>query len=765
MPYAPYSPYTVKPLSIWYFIRRGYGYYLKPFKIAQIDILLTVILLIALDIAFILFLKKLIDVVLIPRNPELLYRGLIFLLVYFTVSTLLSGWQSYAYSHLYDRLLKHIKVIFFDHVQRLPMSYLEKMQPGEGTSLFSKELNRVVSAYSELTLYGANQLFSLLAIMATLFILEWKIGLLVLVMLPFLFHLPNRFLKKATAAGVDYDEEKAEADFAMQDNLASQPLLRAFGLNQQVAEEFFQHKLHIEKRPRPFGSLKDIRKVASEFKFFLTMVAVSAKIELFFINAMVIGAGAYLTFRGELSIGTLSGVMLLTPKVTETMVKCCYFFRDLVQAATALQRLEHLFDAAEPAAEAFLTSDLEEVDEVKLDDVSFSYDPSLKLLDKFNLSIRKKQSLAILGRSGTGKSTLFKLMMGFYGPAKGEVRINDAGIRHYRHDTLGKVCGVVFQDERNLINGTVRDNIALANPDATDAEIEAAAKKANIHDFILTLPNAYQSPVGEHGRLLSGGQRKQVALARAILHKPDLLLLDDVTAELDPDAEEAINLAIRALSEHCAVIYTTHRLNSALYADHIAVLDQGRISEYGTHHELLEQKGLYYRFWQLQNGFSVSRDGRYAHVEAERLKLIPLFKRLDDNALRLLAQKFSSEYVDAGQIVYAQGTPGLKFYLIVRGTAQVSALSAKRREVRLAVLQDGDYFGEVEVFNGGARNTTVASRTPLLCLTLDVSVFREVMQEFSVLQEVMRQMALGRGLTTISCIGRRSRNNKLLKLI
>jgi ATP-binding cassette subfamily B protein len=305
-----------------------------------------------------------------------------------------------------------------------------------------------------------------------------------------------------------------------------------------------------------------------------------------------------LAFIGELSIGTFSGVMLLTPKVTETMVKCCYFFRDLVHAATALQRLEDLFNAAEPAADTVSDSALDQVDEVKLDDVSFSYDPGLKLLDKFNLSIKKKQSLAILGRSGTGKSTLFKLMMGFYGPVKGEVKINDAGIRHYRHDTLGKVCGVVFQDERNLVNGTIRDNIALVKPDATDEEIEAAAKTANIHDFIQTLPKSYDSPVGEHGRLLSGGQRKQIALARAILHKPNLLLLDDVAAELDPDAEEAINLAIRALSEQCAVIYTTHRLTSALYADNIAVLDQGRICEYGTHKTLLEQKGLYYKFWQ-----------------------------------------------------------------------------------------------------------------------------------------------------------------------
>lgn len=548
MRFSPFPSNVANQLSVWYFMRRGYGHYLKPFKIVQVDILLTVVLLIAFDIAFILFLKKLIDVVLIPKKAELLLEGLIFLALYFIISTLLSWWQTYAYSHLFDRLLKHMKVIFFDHVQRLPMSYLEKMQPGEGTSLFSKELNRVVSVYAEMTLYGANYFFSLMAIMATLFILKWQIGLLVLAMLPAYFYFPNHWMSRATASGIAYDREKAEADFAMQDNIATQPLLRAFGLNQHAAEEFFHHKLHIDRQPPLFGSFKDLRKITAEFKFYLTMVAVSTRIQQFFINALVIGAGAYLAFIGELSIGTFSGVMLLTPKVTETIVKGSYFFRDLVQATTALQRLEDLFNIAEPLAKTVLPQPLNQVDEVKLDEVSFSYDPSLRLLDKFNLSIRKKQSLAILGRSGTGKSTLFKLIMGFYGPAKGEVKINDAGIHHYSHDSLGKVCGVVFQEERNLINGTVRDNIALVKPDATDVEIEAAARTANIHDFIQSLPKGYDSPVGEHGRLLSGGQRKQIALARAILHKPNLLLLDDVTAELDSDAEEAINLAIRALS-------------------------------------------------------------------------------------------------------------------------------------------------------------------------------------------------------------------------
>jgi ATP-binding cassette subfamily B protein len=349
-------------------------------------------------------------------------------------------------------------------------------------------------------------------------------------------------------------------------------------------------------------------------------------------------------------------------------------------------------------------------------------------------------------------------LAGFYEPVNGSIRVNGLDMWQCDHEVIGRICGVVFQDN-NLVNGTVRDNITLVKPDASDIDIENAARAAGVHDLIGQLSQGYDTQVGEQGKLLASGARKRIALARAILHKPKLLLLDDLSAEMDPESEETINHVIRSLSNQCAVVFSTHRLSSALLADKIAVLDRGEICEMGTHDELLDKKGIYYQFWQLQTGFSITDDGRYAEVTGERLQRIPLFSRLDIGALEQLSSRFRSEYFNEGQLIYREGDRDIKFYILVRGLVSITALNASQREVQLASFQDGDYFGEMEMLNRGARGHTVTAKSPVLCLTLEVDTFETIMKEHSSLHQVMRQMALGRSLTTLSSIGRRGRKH------
>jgi ATP-binding cassette subfamily B protein len=250
-----------------------------------------------------------------------------------------------------------------------------------------------------------------------------------------------------------------------------------------------------------------------------------------------------------------------------------------------------------------------------------------------------------------------------------------------------------------------------------------------------------------------------LSLARAILPDPAILLLDEVTSSLDPETESAINGTIKQLARERTVMLVTHRLASAMFVDHIVVMDQGQVREQGRHDELLARGGLYQRLWQMQAGFVVSGDGQHAEVSGERLRAIPLFRDVDTNALEALAGRFVSRSYQPGQSIYAQGDAGDKFCIVVRGTVSISTLDAAHQAIRLADLQDGDYFGEVEMVNKGRRTTTVKAQTPSLVLALDAEHFHRMVDELGALSKVVTQMALGRSLSTICSVGRRRRNH------
>jgi len=744
--------------GVFYFIKKGFTDYLRPYMRQQVVIVLTVIVLVGFEISLPLALKYLIDTVLVERSVELLIQVLLFLTGFAIVAALAHWWQTHIAMHFGYALSKDLRQRFFVSIQNLPTRELDMKEPGELMSLFTKELSRVIGAYAKMAQEGSRSIIRLSAILVTLVILNWKIGLVVCLVVPLLFIIPNLFLNRAIKAGRRGSNEKSNLASALQDNIATQPLIRAFGLHNLVAERFSRNILRMEERPGPYYSRQAIGKTAGNPRFLQAMVVVSANIQQYLINALVIGVGAFMVFNGSLTLGGFSGVILLIPKVGNSTVGLSNFLRSLVQATNGLQSVEELFSATKTRLSSIVGQHADTEEALAIEGVGFSYNPELQILNNLNLSLAHRQSVAILGRSGSGKSTFFKLLAGFYEPGKGSIKVNGLDMWQYDHEVIGRICGVVFQDN-NLVNGTIRDNIALVDLDATDNEIEAAARTVGVHELIQQLPHGYDTPVGEQGKLLASGARKRIALARAVLHKPKLLLLDDLSAEMDPESEEAINHVIKALSKQCAVVFSTHRLSSALLADTIAVLDRGEICEMGSHDDLLAQKGIYYQFWQLQTGFSVTHDGRHAEVTGERLQRIPLFSRLDVTALEQLSSRFKSEFFNEGHVIYREGDRDFKFYILVRGLVSITALNASQHKVQLANLQDGDYFGEMEMFNRGFRGTTVATKSPVLCLTLEADVFEEIMEEFSSLHQVMRQMALGRSLTTLSSVGRRGRKD------
>jgi len=267
------------------------------------------------------------------------------------------------------------------------------------------------------------------------------------------------------------------------------------------------------------------------------------------------------------------------------------------------------------------------------------------------------------------------------------------------------------------------------------------------------LPQGYNTPVGEGGKRLSPGQRQRVALARALLHQPSLLLLDEITAALDLETEAAINQTLKKLARERTVVTVTHRLSSVVEADQIVVVDNGQVIEQGTHWELLKNKKFYRRLWQLQSGFVISADGQYAEVRGARLRFIPLFAQLDELTLSAIADQFVSEYFDTEQVVFTQGSPGDKFYIIVRGKVAVSFTSEPDgQQVSLAQLEDGDYFGEIALIEGGTRRASVQTILPSLFLTLERERFEKLMNDLPSLQKIVQRKARERTMDTLTTL-------------
>jgi ATP-binding cassette subfamily B protein len=351
--------------------------------------------------------------------------------------------------------------------------------------------------------------------------------------------------------------------------------------------------------------------------------------------------------------------------------------------------------------------------------------------------------VAIVGQSGSGKSTLLALLLRFHDPTRGAVRFDGRDVAEATVASLAGQVGAVFQDSI-LFDATIGDNIRMGDPEASDAGVEAAARAAGIHDFIVTLPEGYRTPAGEGGARLSGGQRQRIALARALVRHPAVLVLDEATSALDPETEAGIVATLNGLRGQQTIVSVTHRLATARDADLIIVMAGGRLLEQGTHEGLLEQKGPYARLWDRQSGFVVSPSGRRAAIEPSRLGAIPLFAHLDSDLLTRFAARFVTVEAPPGRAVFEEGEPGEMLYVIVRGQVDVHRRDADGAERHVTVLEPGDFFGEIALLEEVRRTATVRARSPCLLLALERGDFRELLAEAPRLRRVFEDAARAR---------------------
>ncbi len=374
--------------------------------------------------------------------------------------------------------------------------------------------------------------------------------------------------------------------------------------------------------------------------------------------------------------------------------------------------------------------------EIAFNEVSFSYTGEAATLRQINFTVSANKSIAFVGASGSGKSTIINLLTRFYEPNQGKILIDGYDLRKIKHDSFLAQVAIVFQDTF-LFNSSIRDNIGLGY--GTDEEIIKAAKAAEIHNFILTLPQGYDTRTGEGGANLSGGQRQRIALARAFMRNPRILILDEATSALDPETESDINNTVKRLACERTVISITHRLSCVADYDEIFVLKNGEIIERGRHETLLKLDGAYKQLWHKQNSFVFNPANGAVTVETKWLQTISALNNLELSVLTEIASFFTTINIEERKIVIREGEQGDCFYVIARGSVAIyrTLESGKKKQIR--ILNDGDYFGEIALFKNIPRTATIKTRTPCILLSLTRWQFWYCLDKYPDIQKKMKE--------------------------
>jgi ATP-binding cassette subfamily B protein len=453
--------------------------------------------------------------------------------------------------------------------------------------------------------------------------------------------------------------------------------------------------------------------------------------------AVVTLAGAILTTRGSLSLGTLFVLIALTQQISGAITGASFHIPPFAREATLVLRCEGAFlrGEAELAERRTVPNQIDEriakaTDStdgpvsVTLHGVDFGYRADAPLLRNVELEVTAGSYVAIVGGSGSGKSSLLGLMLGRLSPHQGEVRIDGVLIERMSKGTLRSLVASVDQ-QTTLFDGTIRQNLLLAKAEATDAELVSALGLAGAS----MLADRLGEQVGPGGSHLSGGQRQRVVIARALLRKPRILVLDEATAALDPESEQAVISTVHDLTALATVISVTHRLITCVDCQQIFVLDDGLVAEYGTHRELMQLNGRYASLFRLQSGISRTPSGDYGISESALCEIL-LFRSLPEEAIAELAESFISLKVSADNVVIRRGDVADSFYVIAEG----SLVAEVKRPIGPPIertMRLGDHFGELGILDSGKRTATVRATTDSVVLMLLASRFRRTYEKYS----------------------------------
>ena len=561
--------------------------YIKPYMHRLLFAMVCTIMAAAGNLYIPWIIKDMIDEVLADKNGTMLNWIAASIIAIFVVRGLFWYGQNYLMSYVGQSVIIDIRAAVFKKLQRLSVSFYDKNKTGTIMSYVTNDVNALQSAMVENTIEMITEGFILIGSVVAMIYLDWRLTLFTVCTFPVVLWFMEFFGKKIRKTGGRIQECTADITSVLQESVASARVIKSF-----VREDYEVDRFDVENRANFRANMKNAQLMATLTPVVELVAAIGV--------TMIIWYGGNNVINGTITAGSLVAFLTYAVNISNPIKRLTRVIGNIQKALAAAQRVFMIIDMPEEIAESRDAKQLPEVSgKVEFQNVSFAYDDKGNVITDLSFSVKPGEVIAIVGPSGAGKSTIANLLPRFYDVNKGDIKIDGHSVREVTLDSLREQVGIVPQ-ETMLFNGSGYNTILYGRLDATKEEIEAAAKAANAHDFIMQLTDGYETKLGDRGVNLSGGQRQRIAIARAILKNPRILILDEATSALDTESERVVQEALDRLMVGRTSFVIAHRLSTVKNADKILVLEKGNLVESGTHDELLALDGLYAHLYKIQ---------------------------------------------------------------------------------------------------------------------------------------------------------------------
>ena len=560
---------------------------LKPYWLPVAGAMLLVLVNAATQAAGPYLIGRAIDQFISQGNKPGLSYTMIALAAVYTIGMLSMRFQIYMMSAVGQKVLSDMRLDIFRKVERLSLQYVEDKEAGDLMSRLVNDIDAINNFLSQGLTQSIGSLFSIVGVVIAMFVLNWQLALAAFAVIPIMYITTTYFSNRARKAYRKTRETIGDVSADLQEELSGV----------KVSQAFNRGDLNIRKFMQRNAANRDANVSANAItSAFAPAMDLLSAID----TAIVAGFGGYLAVQGTVTVGVVVAFIQYVQNFFRPIATLAQIWTIAQSAFAAAERVFELIDTEPDIKDAIDATQLPAFEGfVTFENVTFGYDPSNPVLKGIHLETFRGQTVAVVGPTGAGKSTLVNLIPRFYEVSEGSVKLDGLDVRQVTQHSIRSQLGMVLQ-EPFLFSGTVLDNIRYGRLDAKNEEVIEAAKAANAHDFIEQLPEKYNTEVGERGGLLSQGQRQLISIARAILADPRILILDEATASVDTRTEVLIQKALSTLLEGRTSFVIAHRLSTVRNADIILAMDDGEIVERGTHEDLIKKDGLYADLYRRQ---------------------------------------------------------------------------------------------------------------------------------------------------------------------
>ena len=561
--------------------------YAKPYTKSLIFAFICLTLTSLINLVLPLIVRNMINAVVVLKDSQVLDGYAWDLLFIIVLQAVFAVVHNYVFGFVGNRMTTDFRIEFFSHIQSLSLRFFQEHRVGEILSRMSNDISVIQNALVTIPVALLRQSITLIGAMAIILYLNWKLTGLILLILPPLMIFARVFGKRLRLFSEKLQDQVAQAVVVLEEVASSIKIVKSF------TRENYERDRFTNQIETAFEKAIDKLKISSFFGPFILGLT-------FLVSAVLIWYGGYQVMSGATTPGELAAFFLYALIVAGPIGTFVRLYTQIQEASGAIRRVYEILDTQPAIENPDNPVFLENIKgRIQFENVSFGYSEKSEILHNISFNIQPGQTVALVGPSGAGKSTVIKLLHRFFDVNLGSIRLDGHNIKELdRKSFLSKIA--LVPQETLLFGGTVKENILYGKLDASKEELEEAARKANAHDFIVELEKGYETIVGEKGTKLSGGERQRIAIARAILKDPKILVLDEATSSLDNRSESLIQDAIETLMQNRTTFIVAHRLSTIHQADQIIVLENGKVVEIGQHEDLMDNKNLYYNLYKLK---------------------------------------------------------------------------------------------------------------------------------------------------------------------